>query len=71
MPRGRFKAEVVANIVTTNSGSTRTLAQLAAALGLSGNAARQAAEDGVADGTLERREGGGLPLRYAQRGKGV
>lgn len=62
---------VATNIVTTNSGNARTLAQLAMDIGISGNLARQAAEAGVAAGTLVRIEGGGLPLRYAQRGKGV
>jgi hypothetical protein len=66
-----FKTAATTNIITVNSGNSRTVDQLAAALGVTGNLARAACEAGVAAGTLDRLEGGGLPLRYAQHGKGV
>jgi len=62
---------VTNEVVVTQSGNARTPAQLATAVGTTGNLARQAAEAAVRAGTLVRIEGGGLPLRYAAPGKGV
>lgn len=70
--QAKFKAAAVTHVTNTGSGTGRTVTQIAAALGLSGRGAVEAAEAAVKAGLLERVEGGGVPgRRYALPGKGV